>query len=133
MVSWHGYGVTAGTRLDCSTGKHASVEGVEGLLYLNIVAACSDTFHPIQYSTRLYTFVHAAWPGIVHLTSVQGVEGLLYLSSFGHYQIKASSAEALNDIITASSQLGGEARCRAVRAASTQQPWLCEERSSCWF
>lgn len=42
----------------------------------------------------------------LNLTGVQGVEGLLYLSSFGHYQIKASSAEALNDIITAISQLG---------------------------
>ncbi|WIA32936.1 hypothetical protein OEZ86_006103 [Tetradesmus obliquus] len=42
----------------------------------------------------------------LNLTGVQGVEGLLYLSSFGHYQIKASSAEALNDVITAISQLG---------------------------
>lgn len=103
-------------------------------------ACCASTLwlhaltHFIQFNIR---------PDYIHLcmlhglalciSPVQGVEGLLYLSSFGYYQIKASSAEALNDIITAISQLGGEARCRAERAASTKQPWLCEERSSCWF
>jgi hypothetical protein len=38
------------------------------------------------------------------------VEGILYLSSFGQYQIRATSPEALNDIIIAISQQEGEDR-----------------------
>lgn len=41
--------------------------------------------------------------------SVEGVESILYLSSFGYYQITATSPEALTDIIIAVSQQEGEA------------------------